>query len=102
MLDQDEKHGDYASEKPAAVPPKAGLDVEDEEEQEEDMDALIEELESQDAAIDYEEEEVAQPGAARVVPEDLLQTDTRTGLTDSEVTSRRKKFGLNQMKGECS
>lgn len=101
MFAQDEKHGDYASEKPAAVPPKAGLE-EEEEEEEEDMDALIEELESEDAAIDYEEDEVAQPGSARVVPEDLLQTDTRTGLTDAEVTSRRKKFGLNQMKGESS
>jgi H+-transporting ATPase len=81
------------------VPPKAGL--EEEEEEEEDMDALIEELESEDAAIDYEEDEVAQPGGARVVPEEMLQTDTRTGLTDSEVQSRRKKYGLNQMKGEC-
>lgn len=66
------------------------------------MDALIEELESEDAAIDYEEDEVAQPGNARVIPEELLQTDTRLGLTDSEVISRRKKFGLNQMKGACS
>jgi H+-transporting ATPase len=73
--------------------------VGEEEEDEEDMDALIEELESQDAAIDYEDEEVAAPGGARVVPEDLLQTDTRMGLTSSEVTSRRKKFGMNQMKG---
>lgn len=66
------------------------------------MDALIEELESQDAAVDYEDEEVAQPGGARNVPEELLQTDTRLGLTSSEVLSRRKKFGLNQMKGALS
>lgn len=94
----DEKK-EYAHEQPAAVPPKAGLE---EDEEDEDMDALIEELESEDAAIDYEEEEVAQPGGARVVPEELLQTDTRTGLTDAEVQARRKKFGLNQMKGPYS
>lgn len=41
-----------------------------------------------------------QAGAARVVPEELLQTDTRIGLTSSEVLSRRKKYGLNQMKGK--
>jgi H+-transporting ATPase len=63
------------------------------------MDALIEELESQDAAIDYDDEEEVQAGAARVVPEELLQTDTRIGLTTAEVANRVKKYGLNQMKG---
>lgn len=72
----------------------------EEDEEDEDIDALIEDLESQDAAIDYEDDEGAPAaGAARVVPEELLQTDTRLGLTSSEVLSRRKKFGLNQMKG---
>lgn len=64
-----------------------------------DMDALIEDLESQDGHMDDEEEEV-QPGGGRVVPEDMLQTDTRVGLTESEVLARRKKYGLNQMKEE--
>jgi len=71
----------------------------EEEEEDEDIDALIEELESQDAAID-EEEDVTQPGGARTVPEELLQTSTRIGLTSAEVTQRRKKYGLNQMKEE--
>jgi H+-transporting ATPase len=66
------------------------------------MDALIEELESQDAAIDYDDEEEVQAGAARVVPEELLQTDTRVGLTTAEVANRVKKYGLNQMKGACA
>ncbi|KAI1932371.1 plasma membrane H+-ATPase [Ophidiomyces ophidiicola] len=74
--------------------------IPDEEEEEEDMDALIEELESQDGHIDEEDEESGEPGGARPVPEELLQTDTRIGLTDQEVTVRRKKFGLNQMKEE--
>jgi H+-transporting ATPase len=47
-----------------------------------------------------EEEEETQPGGARVVPEDMLQTDTRVGLTSEEVVQRRKKYGLNQMKEE--
>lgn len=71
----------------------------EEEEEDEDMDALIEELESQDAAIEEEEEET-QAGAARTVPEELLQTSTRDGLTSAEVLQRRKKYGLNQMKEE--
>jgi H+-transporting ATPase len=94
----DEKR-EYGDNKETAPPPPAMKGVGEEEEEDEDIDALIEELESQDAAVDYEDDEVAQPGGARNVPEDLLQTDTRMGLTDSEVQSRRKKFGLNQMKG---
>jgi hypothetical protein len=75
-------------------------DYYDDEEEDEDMDALIDELESQDGDnADYEEEETDQPGGARVIPEDLLQTDTRLGLNSAEVMSRRKKFGFNQMKG---
>jgi H+-transporting ATPase len=81
------------------TPPKA-MAGSDEEEEDEDMDALIEELESQDANVEEEEEEAAQPGGARTVPEELLQTSTRDGLTSAEVAQRRKKYGLNQMKEE--
>jgi H+-transporting ATPase len=73
---------------------------EDEDEEEEDMDALIEELESQDGQMDEVDEESTEPGGARPIPEELLQTDTRIGLTDAEVIARRKKYGLNQMKEE--
>lgn len=57
---------------------------EDQEEEDEDIDALIEDLESQDGnAFDEEEEEGAQnAGQGRVIPEEMLQTDTRVGLTD--------------------
>ena len=34
------------------------------------------------------------------VPDELLQTDPATGLTDDEVLRRRKKYGLNQMAEE--
>jgi H+-transporting ATPase len=93
---QDEKR-EYGEKPEAGLPPKTDLE---EEEADEDIDALIEELESQDAAIDYEDEEEAQPGGARIIPDEMLQTDTRLGLTSSEVVLRRKKFGMNQMKEE--
>lgn len=75
--------------------------IDDDEEEDEDMDALIDELESQDGHLEEEEEETeGTPGGGRVIPEDQLQTDTRTGLTEAEVHNRRKKYGLNQMKEE--
>jgi H+-transporting ATPase len=73
---------------------------EDDDDEDEDIDALIDELESQDGDnADYEEEEADQPGGARVIPEELLQTDTRMGLNSADVLLRRKRFGYNQMKG---
>jgi hypothetical protein len=73
----------------------------DDDEEDEDMDALIDELESQDGHQEEDEGETeATPGGGRVVPEDQLQTDTRVGLTESEVLARRKKYGMNQMKEE--
>jgi len=84
-------------EKPHAA---AGAAVDDDED--EDMDALIDELESQDGAaqIEEDEEEAEAGGEAAPVPDEILNTDTRRGLTDAEVTQRRKKYGLNQMKEE--
>lgn len=82
-----------------------GDDFDDEEEgteeEDEDIDNLIEELESQDGDnADYEYEEAQQSGGARLIPEELLQTDTRIGLTSGDVFIRRKKYGYNQMKGK--
>lgn len=84
----------------ADVPPKAAPAAEDEDE-DEDIDALIEDLESEDghAGLEEEEEE-GSPAHGRVVPEDMLQTDSRVGLTEAEVIQRRRKYGLNQMKEE--
>lgn len=91
--------GDF-SEKPTEAPHSEKKQPVPEDEEDEDMDALIEELESQDGHIDVEDEETGEPGGARPVPEELLNTDTRHGLTDQEVLARRKKYGLNQMKEE--
>ena len=91
----DEKSGHDTATDPATTKKP----VEDEEE-DEDMDALIDELESQDGHQEEEEEEQDSPGTGRIIPEDQLQTDTRIGLTESEVHARRKKYGMNQMKEE--
>lgn len=90
----DEKRGQAP---PATHNPKAP--VADDEEPDEDMDALIEDLESEDGH-EVDDEEEATPGGGRVVPEDQLQTDSRVGLTEAEVIARRKKWGLNAMKEE--
>lgn len=67
--------------------------------EDEDINALIEELESQDG--DQEDNmEDTECQYQRHVPEELLATDTRIGLTNQEVINRRKKYGLNQMKEE--
>lgn len=66
----------------------------------EDIDALIDDLESHDGRPEEEDEASIEPGGARPVPEELLQTNPEYGLSDSEVAARRKKYGLNQMKEE--
>ncbi|KAF7587672.1 plasma membrane H+-ATPase [Aspergillus hancockii] len=75
---------------------------EDEENSEdaEDIDALIEELESLDGHIDLTDSGQDDKSTSHCVPEELLQTDPGTGLTEAEVLLRRKKYGLNQMKEE--
>lgn len=96
----DEKKGGYAADQPAATADPTKKELGEEEEEDEDIDALIEELESQDANADLEEDEVAEPGGARNVPDELLQTSTVSGLSSAEVLTRRKRYGLNQMKEE--
>ena len=71
----------------------------DDDDEDEDMDALIEELESLDPDQGIEEEVQDRLGSGQV-PEEFLQTDTRTGLSEPEVISRRKKWGLNELRQE--
>lgn len=78
--------------------PAEGTPV-DEDDQDEDIDALIDELESV-AGDDPEEDDPATGASARPIPEEVLNTDTRIGLTAAVVEQRRKKYGLNQMKEE--
>lgn len=74
-----------------------------EEESEEDIDQLIEDLQSDKDFDEGEESSIVSDHVERghrVVPEELLQTDPNKGLTFDEVERRRKKFGLNQMSEE--
>lgn len=96
----DEKAQQHRQQAPAEQVPRKVAAAEDDDE-DEDIDALIEDLESQDGHEGFdEEEEEGSPGGGRVVPEEMLQTDSRVGLTESEVVTRRRKYGLNQMKEE--
>ena len=93
--------GDFDEKVRHGSDPEFGKPTFHDEEEDEDMDALIDELESQDGHQEEEEGEAeATPGGGRVVPEDQLNTDTRIGLTEHEVFARRKKYGMNQMKEE--
>lgn len=85
LAEQEQEH-EKREPSPVRPPPAAAAD---DEEDDEDMDQLIAELESADGA--EEEEEAVGSNAdisAKPVPEDLLQTDTRTGLSDAEVVNR--------------
>lgn len=65
---------------------------------EENMDILIEELESVRDIHDDEDDSQDEPGYTGTAPEELLQTDPLRGLDDKEVLTRRKKYGLNKLK----
>lgn len=68
----------------------------------EDMDLLIDELESVRGLNIDEEELLDESGSdhATSLPEGLVGTDPDRGLSDAEVSVRRKRFGLNRMKEE--
>lgn len=74
---------------------QANIHVEEMECDDEDLDQLIHELESVDQ--DVEEEEPSDANGQTCVPEEMLQTDVRVGLTEPEAGQRRRKYGLNQM-----
>lgn len=70
--------------------------------EEDDIDALIDELQSHQGSDDESESdnEAVAAGEARVIPEEYLQTDPSYGLSADDVLKRRKKYGLNQMSEE--
>ncbi|BAE55854.1 plasma membrane H+-ATPase [Aspergillus flavus] len=105
-------HGDGASSSQDYVDPKEQFvtrasaeyksfteNVEDGEDVE-NIDTLIEELESLDGNLDYNDSGQDEKSTPCCISEELLQTDPSTGLTEPEVLLRRKKYGLNQMKEE--
>lgn len=64
------------------------------------IDALIEELESHNGHMEEEQDADDESSSCHHVPLEELRTNTRTGLTDIEVATRRKRYGLNQMRKE--
>lgn len=65
----------------------------------EDINALIESLES-DTEVELEERQVSNTHEPRPIPEEILQTDPSTGLSQEEAIARRKKYGFNKLKEE--
>ncbi|GME71700.1 unnamed protein product [Ambrosiozyma monospora] len=87
----------------ATQPTKEKAPLADDEDEEEDIDQLVMELQSNHGAAadgEDEEEDGEDDVSYKEVPQELLQTDPSAGLTDAEVTKRRKKYGLNQMAEE--
>nr|AAD19960.1 plasma membrane H+-ATPase [Ogataea polymorpha] len=85
----------------ATEPTKEKVPLQEDDEEEEDIDQLVMELQSNHGADDGDEEdEVQDHSSFKVVPEELLRTDPKVGLTSEEVAKRRKKFGPNQMAEE--
>lgn len=69
------------------------------DDEDEDIDQLIMDLQS-NPNLDSESEDEDDGVSFKQVPEELLQTDPAYGLTEEEVTKRRKKYGYNQMAEE--
>ena len=91
---------DYHDESPIAITKDKKETVVDDDE-DADMDALIDDLQSDDGHADPDlAGENLEASGAKPVAEALLQTSTTHGLTEAEVLRRRRKFGLNQMKEE--
>ncbi|KAJ3053626.1 plasma membrane H+-ATPase [Rhizophlyctis rosea] len=85
--------GNEQSERHAA---KGGVDAEDQ-----DVESLLKDLEEEagvGAGGHVEEEEEEQgPHHLIIIPDELLNTDPRQGLTTKEADKRRAKFGPNQL-----
>jgi hypothetical protein len=72
-----------------------------EEDEDDDLDALIEEFESQNSEnAGYYEDEEADSSGGCIIPEELLQTDTQIGFNSIEVLARRKKYNYNLIEGQ--
>ncbi|GMG21265.1 unnamed protein product [Ambrosiozyma monospora] len=86
----------------ATQPTKEKAPLANDDDEEEDIDQLVMELQSNHGAAEgaEEEEDEEDDVSFKEVPQELLQTDPSSGLTDAEVTKRRKKYGLNQMAEE--
>jgi H+-transporting ATPase len=73
----------------------------DEDAEEENMDALIDDLQTVDGDVDVDDDIAIDTGViTRRVSDDMLQTDPEKGLSEIEAQHRRRKYGPNRMKEE--
>lgn len=80
------------------ISPMTYPDCDDDREQ--DIDDLIDELESQDGLHDNPSRKSMDSGSRIPGMEAQFDTDITTGLTSVEAAQRRKKYGPNQLKEE--
>ncbi|KAA8643609.1 plasma-membrane proton-efflux P-type ATPase [Aspergillus tanneri] len=80
--------------------PNIEEEEEDEGDEDKNIDTLIDELQSLDGHSDTDDPTLADACQAPSVSEEMLVTDNVTGLSESEVLQRRKRYGLNRMKEE--
>ena len=64
------------------------------------LDSLLAESDASDEQDPPIEEELTTIGEPRKIPDEHLQTDRKVGLSEREVSQRRKVYGSNQMKEE--
>jgi H+-transporting ATPase len=73
----------------------------DEDAEEENMDALIDDLQTVDGDVDMDDDIAIDTGViTRRVSDEMLQTDPEKGLSEIEAQHRRRKYGPNRMKDE--
>jgi H+-transporting ATPase len=73
----------------------------DEDAEEENMDALIDDLQTVDGDVDVDDDKAIETDViTRRVSDDMLQTDPEKGLSEIEAQHRRRKYGPNRMKEE--
>lgn len=69
--------------------------------EEENMDALIDDLQTVDGDVDGDDDIAIDTGViTRRVSDEMLQTDPEKGLSEIEAQHRRRKYGHNRMKEE--
>ncbi|POS86140.1 plasma membrane ATPase, partial [Erysiphe pulchra] len=95
----EQNHIDDESQEAEANKEKKSIEHVDNDE--EDMDALIDELGSDDSGPEeVVENNINELGSDQPLPDNLPQTDPCTGLTEAEAALRRKRYGLNLMSEE--
>lgn len=68
--------------------------------EDQDLDALIRDLEAEDVQTEETNESKEEAGEVRAGSSELPHTDADAGLSSEEVVARRKRFGWNKLREE--